>query len=449
MNELTAVSPIDGRYRKKVEELSEYFSEFALIKNRIRVEVEYLIFLSKQEIIRKLTSDEEKLLKKLYLKFEVKDAEEVKSIEKKTNHDVKAVEYYIREKIKGSSIEDLSQKIHIALTSDDVNNVAYGLSVKEFLENIFLKEIESVKNSLVELAGKNKDVVMVARTHGQPAVPTTLGKEFAVFAYRLNRQIDQLKKIRVTAKLNGAVGNYNAHVAAYPEADWIKFSKEFISNLGLEPNLITTQIEPHDNLAEIFHNIIRINNILLDLDRDMWTYISMDYLKQKVKKEEVGSSTMPHKVNPIDFENSEGNFGIANVLMGHLSRKLPVSRLQRDLSDSTVIRNIGVAFAHSIIAYQSTLKGLGKIEVNNEKISQDLRNHPEIISEGIQTILRREGISEAYEKLKKLTRGKKITRNDIEGFIRGLDVDEKVKKELLELTPENYVGLASKLVSKL
>ncbi len=445
LNSLTAISPVDGRYRKKIEKLSEYFSEFALIKNRIRVEIEYLIFLSKQRIIRKLTSDEEKFLKKIYSGFELKNAEEVKSIEKKTNHDVKAVEYYIRKKIEMTSLEGLSEKIHICLTSEDTNNIAYGLSIKGFLENIFFKELDSVKNYLLELIKKNKNVVMLARTHGQPAVPTTTGKEFAVFAHRLDRQIKQLKKMKVSAKLDGAVGNYNAHVAAYPKVDWIKFSEEFIDSFGLEPNLITTQIEPRDNLAEIFHNIIRINNILLDLDRDMWTYISLDYFKQKIKQGEVGSSTMPQKVNPISFENSEGNLGVANALMTHFSNKLPVSRLQRDLSDSTVLRNIGVAFAHCVIAYQSILRGLQKIEVNKEKINQNLEDHPEIITEGIQSILRREGVKEAYEKLKELTRGKKITKNDIEEFVRNLDVPEKVKKELLELTPGNYIGLAEKL----
>ncbi|NCO96731.1 MAG: adenylosuccinate lyase [Candidatus Aenigmarchaeota archaeon CG_4_10_14_0_8_um_filter_37_24] len=445
MNELTAISPVDGRYRKKVEALSEYFSEFALIKNRIRLEVEYLIFLSKQGIVRKLTNDEEKILRKLYLKFDLKNGEEVKSIEKITNHDMKAAEYFIKNKIKGTSLEDFTEIIHICLTTWDINNIAYALSIKESLKNIFLKEIESVEQALTKLAKENKDVVMLARTHGQPAVPTTLGKEIFVFAHRLTRQINQLKKIRLTAKFNGAVGNYNAHVATYPKVDWIKFSKDFIRSFGLEENLITTQIEPYDNFAEIFHNIIRINNIFLDLDMDLWTYISMDYLKQKVKEDEIGSSAMPQKVNPIDFENSEGNIGVANSLLNYFCNKLAISRLQRDLSDSTVIRNIGVAFAHSIIAYQSTLKGLEKIEVNKGKISQDLKDYPEIISEGIQTILRREGIEGAYEKMKELTRGKKIGKDDIKKFIKNLNVAEEVKKELLELAPENYIGLAKKI----
>ena len=449
MDKLTAISPIDGRYRKKVEELSKYFSEFALIKNRIRVEVEYLIFLSKQGIIRRLTSDEEKFLRKLYSNFEMKDAEEVKSIEDKINHDMKAVEYFIKNKIKRTSTEDLTEMIHICLTTHDIENIAYALSIKELLENIFLDQIELIEKFLLGLSKKNKDVVMLGRTHGQPAVPTTLGKEFLVFASRLKRQINQLKEMKVTAKLNGAVGNYNAHVATYPDVDWIRFSEEFITSLDLEPNLITTQKEPMDNYAEIFHNVIRINNILLNLSLDMWTYISMDYLKQKVKDDEIGSSTMPQKVNPIDFENSEGNLGIANSLFEHLCNKLTVNRLQRDLSDKTVRRNIGVAFAHSVIAYQSALKGLSKLEVNKEKIKQDLEDNPAIITEGIQSILRREGVSEAYEKLKELTRGKKITRKDIEKFVKGLDVSEKVKKELLSLTAESYIGLSSKLISKL
>jgi len=445
LNSLKAISSIDGRYRKAVEESSKYFSEFALIRNRIRVETEYLIFLSKKNIMRMLTDNEKEFLRKLYLNFKVKDAEKVKEIEEKTRHDVKAVEYYIREKISETSLKDLSEKIHICLTSEDINNIAHGLAIKEFLTDIFLKEVNSVKNFLLKLVEKNKNIVILARTHGQPAVPTTLGKEFSVFVHRLDRQINQLEKIQVTAKLNGAVGNYNSHIAAYPKVDWLKFSEGFIVDFGLEPNLITTQIEPHDNLAEIFHNIIRINNILLDFDRDMWTYISMDYLKQKIKEGEVGSSTMPQKVNPIDFENSEGNLGVANSLLNYFCNKLPVSRLQRDLSDSTVLRNIGAALSHCIIAYKNTLKGLDKIEVNNEKISQDLRDHPEIISEGIQTILRREGREEAYEKLKNLTRGKKITKNKIEDFVKSLDVSKEVKKELLQLKVENYVGLAEKL----
>ncbi|OGI15628.1 adenylosuccinate lyase [Candidatus Micrarchaeota archaeon RBG_16_49_10] len=445
---ITSISPIDGRYRKTVEGLAEYFSEFALIKNRLRMEVEYLIFLSEKGAVRKLKGEEVAFLRKIYTDFMEKDAEDVKAIEHKINHDVKAVEYYIKGKIKGKSVEDLSEKIHICLTSEDANNIAYALSMKEFLEEIFLEEVSAIGRSLGGLVKKNKSVVMVARTHGQAAVPTTLGKEFLVFKSRLERQTKSLEGIKVTAKLNGAVGNYNAHVAAYPKVDWPKFSMEFIGNFNLEPNLITTQIEPHDNLAEIFHNIIRINNILLGLDRDMWAYISMDYLRQKVEKGEVGSSTMPQKVNPIDFENSEGNLGIANALLEHFCDKLPVSRMQRDLSDSTVLRNIGVAMAHCIVGYKSTLNGLGKVEVNGEAISQDLDGHPEIVAEGIQTILRREGLEGAYEKLKNLSRGKKIAKKDIETFIKGLPVSDTVKKDLLLLSQGKYVGLAEELCEK-
>jgi len=445
LNELTAVSPVDGRYREKVKELEDFFSEFALIRNRIKIEIEYLIFLSKYGVIKKLDAEQEKILRDIYLKFTLSDAKEVKEIEEKTRHDVKAMEYFIRRRIAETSVADLASKIHIGLTSDDVNNIAYALSVKHFLEQFLIKELELLRDKLMALAQDNKRVVMLARTHGQPAVPTTFGKEFLVFASRLDRQISQLKKMKILAKINGAVGNYNAHVAAFSNIDWIKFSEEFICSLGLEANLITTQIEPYDSLAEVFHNLIRVNNIILNLDRDMWTYISMDYLKQKPRKGEISSSTMPQKVNPIDFENSEGNLGVSNALLDHLSNKLPVSRLQRDLSDTTVRRNIGVAFAHAIIAYRNTLEGLNRIEVDEKTIKEDLKSHPEVVSEGIQTILRREGVEQAYEKLMDLTRGKKLTRNDIETFIKGLDVNQKVKNELLQLSEENYIGLAEKL----
>ncbi len=446
INSLNALSPLDGRYSENIKELSGYFSEFSLIKNRIRVEIEYLILLSKKGIIRKLKEDEENILRKIHLEFNLQGAEEVKAIEKITNHDMKAAEYYIKDKIKSTSLEDLKESIHIGLTTWDINHTCFALSIKESLESVFFKELEFVRNILVELTKKYKSLTMLARTHGQPAVPTTLGKEFAVFLNRLNKQIDQLKKRKISTKLNGAVGNYNAHVAAYPNIGWIAFSKEFIESFGLEPNFITTQIEPYDNFAEIFHNIIRINNIILNLDKDMWDYISRDYLKQKVKEGEVGSSTMPQKVNPINFENSEGNLGLANSLLDHLCNKLTVSRLQRDLSDSTVVRNIGIALGYSIVAYQSTCKGLNKIEVNEQRIKEDLNAHPEVITEAIQTILRSTGFEKSYESLKDFSRGKKLTLQDIHAFIDSLDIPPELKIRLKAITPENYIGLAEKLV---
>lgn len=444
LNSLTAISPIDGRYREKLKELSLYFSEFALIKYRTKVEVLYLIKLSEFGVIRKLSKKEKAFLISIFEKFKISDGEKVKNIENKINHDVKAVEYFIKEKIKKTSLNDIKEFIHFALTSEDITNLAYSLAIKDFLKEVYYPPLNSLIKQVSKLAKRYKNIVMLSRTHGQPASPTTMGKELAVFVYRLKKQVASFPKL--TGKLNGAVGNYNAHLAAFPNINWVKFSQNYIKSLGLIPNLITTQIENRDCWAQIFHVVVRVNNILLDFNRDIWSYISFEYLKQKTIKEEVGSSTMPHKVNPIDFENSEGNLGIANSILSHLANKLPVSRLQRDLSDSTASRNIGTAFAHCLLAFKSTLKGLDKIEINQKKIEQDLKNHPEVIAEAIQIILRREKVKMPYEALKKLTRGRKITLDDFHCFIDNLDISDKIKKELKKIRPENYVGLAEELV---
>ncbi len=455
MDSLDAVSPIDGRYRSKTGELSEYFSERALIGYRMEVEVRYLIALSEhpETDLREFSHLEKLELERL---AEHGDADFVKAIEAKTNHDVKAVEYYIRDKLKGTSLEDSVEWIHFGLTSEDTNNLAYGLIIVNALEDVLQPSLRSVYQELEKLSKEYADLPMLARTHGQPASPTTVGKEFKVFASRLRRQIEKLEDFKLLVKLNGATGNYNAHHAAYPSIDWLKFSQQFINDLtdangitraAIEPNPITTQIEPHDTYAELFDLMSRINTILIDFNQDMWRYVSDDWIKQKPKEGEVGSSTMPHKVNPIDFENSEGNLGIANALFAYFSRKSPISRLQRDLSDSTVERNFGVAFAHSLIGYKSTLRGLGKIEINKEKVTEVLENHPEVISEAFQTILRRENIADPYELLKGMTRGKKATLNELREFIDGLNIPDRVRRELKEITPQNYIGIAEILGS--
>ena len=441
LNSLTAISPIDGRYRKQTEELSQYFSEFALIKYRLKIEILYLIELSRIKIIRKLKLKEKQYLVDLYTDFKLRDAQKVKKIESEIKHDVKAVEYFIKQKLEKTSLKDLKEFTHFALTSEDTNNLAYGLMIKDALRKVYFPALNSLTKKICQLAKKNKDVAMLAHTHGQPASPTTLGKELAVFCYRLHNQIKAIPQLK--GKLNGAVGNYNAHVVAYPQKNWVKFSKKFIKKLGLKPNLLTTQIENHDCLAELFHAMIRINNIILDLNRDFWIYISMDYLKQKVIKGEVGSSTMPHKVNPINFENSEGNLGIANNLLNHLANKLLISRLQRDLSDSTACRNIGAAFAYCLLSFQNTLKGLNKIKANQKIIAQNLENHPEILAEAIQIILRREKIVMPYEALKELVRGRKITMIKLHNFIDKLKVSSQVKKELKQITVKVYTGYAT------
>lgn len=441
---LGAVSPIDGRYRKYVKELSSYFSESAWFKYRVKVIIEYFIELSAKGLIRKLSEEETRSLRRLYKDFDLNKAIRIKEIDKSINHDVKAVEYFIKENLP-DSLHDLKEMVYFGLTSADADDCAYGLMIKDFLDDVYYDNVKVLLKKLLELSKEYKQTPMLSRTHGQPASPTTVGKEISVFMERLRKELGSLKKLRIYGKLSGAVGNYNAHTAAFPVFDWINFSEEFLKKLGLEPNLVTTQIEPHDYMAAIFHNIIRINNIILDLDRDFWQYISQEYFIQKTIKQEVGSSVMPHKVNPIDFESSEGNIGIANALFDHSANKLTISRLQRDLSDKTVVRSIGTAFAHSIIAYKNTLNGLNKISVNKERLKQELNQRPEVLSEAIQTVLRKAGVKDSYEKLKELTRGEKIDFEKIHDFINSLDIDNETKKHLLELTPENYVGRAVEL----
>ena len=455
---LTAISPIDGRYRTATEPLSHYFSEFALIKYRVFVECEYLIALSKVSKLgmRKLSDREVTLLRKLE-RVTLEDAREIKEIEKETNHDVKSVEYFIRRKCTGTSLENVLEWIHFALTSEDVNSVSYGLMLRDFFEHEFLGgPLRDLEQGLSSLAKKYGGTPMLARTHGQSASPTTFGKEVKVFLERLHRQVETLKAGSILVKWGGATGNWNAHVVAAPEVDWIAFARKFVESfnaegkgnkhfLRIELNEFTTQIEPHDTYAEFFDHLRRINTILIDLSLDIWRYISDGWITQKPKAGEVGSSAMPHKVNPIDFENAEGNLGIANALFEHFSRKLPVSRLQRDLSDSTVERTFGVALGHSYIAYKSLVKGLGKIQVNEKAMLEALQKHPEVLAEAIQTALRREGVQVSYEKLKELTRGREISLADLAIFIDSLDIADKLKKRLKQLRPENYIGLASKI----
>lgn len=445
LSALNAISPIDGRYRSKVNALADYFSEEALIKYRVLVEIEYFIALCdiplpQLEGIDKGVFDS---LRSIYKAFSTEDAEKIKSIESITNHDVKAVEYFIKEKFDGLKLSSYKEFIHFGLTSQDINNTAIPLSIKDAVKNVYLPELEVLVNALKKLAEDWKNIPMLARTHGQPASPSRLGKEINVFVVRLEAQIAQLKAVPNAAKFGGATGNYNAHHVAYPEIDWKAFGTSFVEkSLGLHHSFPTTQIEHYDHMAALFDAMKRINTILIDLDRDIWTYVSMDYFKQKIKKGEVGSSAMPHKVNPIDFENSEGNLGIANALFEHLSGKLPISRLQRDLTDSTVLRNIGVPFGHTIIAFKSTLKGLGKLLLNEAKFAQDLENNWAVVAEAIQTILRREGYPNPYEALKGLTRtNEKINQGSISNFIDTLDISEDLKAELKQITPSNYTGI--------
>lgn len=443
--ELKAVSPIDGRYKKHVAELENYFSEFAVIRNRIRIEIEYLIALSERKAVRAFTKTEKEFLRRVYRGFDLTDAKRVKEIERETKHDVKAVEYFIKSKLHNSSLNDVLEMVHFGLTSDDVNNLAHAIVLRDAVKEVYLPALIGLVKKIVEMAEQYKKIPMLARTHGQPASPTTVGKEFINFACRLKDRLENFKDLKFPGKLNCATGNYSALFTAYPKTDWIGFSKEFISKLGLEPKIMTTQIIPHDKISDIFRNIISINNIVLNLDIDMWMYISDEYFGQRTSKAEVGSSVMPHKVNPIDFENSEGNLKVANAMFNMLADKLQVSRLQRDLSDSTVKRNYGVAFAHSIIAYKNTLAGLNIIYPNTERIAEELNNHPEVITEAVQTVLRREGCKAPYKKLKELTRGKRVTLENIHSFIKGLEIPENVKKQLLAIRPENYIGLAVRL----
>ncbi|OYP73351.1 adenylosuccinate lyase [Prevotella sp. P4-51] len=443
---LTAISPIDGRYRGKTEALAEYFSEYALIKYRVRVEIEYFITLCELPLPQLASFDHVLFarLRQIYLSFSEADAQRVKDIEMITNHDVKAVEYFIKEEFdKIGGLDAYKEFIHFGLTSQDINNTSVPLSVKDALNEVFCPQVEEVIDQLQQYADEWRDVPMLAKTHGQPASPTRLGKEIMVFVYRLQEQLATLRACKLTAKFGGATGNYNAHHVAYPDYDWKSFGNRFVSEkLGLEREQYTTQISNYDHLASVFDAMRRINTILIDLDRDVWMYISMEYFKQKIKAGEVGSSAMPHKVNPIDFENSEGNLGIANAVLQFLAQKLPVSRLQRDLTDSTVLRNIGVPMGHSVIAFQSTLKGLRKLILNEERIEADLANTWAVVAEAIQTILRREGYPHPYEALKALTRtNQKMTEQTIHEFIGQLNVSDSVKAELMAITPLNYTGL--------
>lgn len=442
---LSAISAVDGRYRKQVQHLDEYFSEFALMKYRVLVEVEYLLFLEKKKFV-KLPAKVGKLMQKRAADFGLEDAQEIKQIEYTTNHDVKAVEYFLKSELEKAGAADAKEWVHFGLTSQDINNTAVPLSWKHAVEYEYLPSLLNLNSQLKLLARQWKDIPMLAHTHGQPASPTSLGKEIMVFAERIQNQIEQFISIPFTGKFGGATGNFNAHHIAFPKTDWIKFGNEFLDHLGLSRQQFTTQIEHYDNLAAHFDCMRRINTILIDFCRDIWTYISMEYFKQKTIKGEVGSSAMPHKVNPIDFENAEGNLGIASALLEHLAGKLPVSRLQRDLTDSTVLRNIGVPFAHIIIAFKSVEKGLGKLLLNETKIHEDLENNWAVVAEAIQTVLRREKYPQPYEALKELTRGKQaIDKKAIHQFIDGLKVSNAIRKELKTITPHNYTGVIAKM----
>ena len=450
---LTAISPIDGRYYVQTDPLRELFSEYGLIHNRVKIEILWLIALSKDKEIKEVPKFSAKLISKLsniIKNFSQKDAQAIKNIEKVTNHDVKAIEYWLKDSLKNEKeISKVNEFIHFACTSEDINNLAYALMLKEGLHTVLIPSIESILKQTAIYSTTFSEISMLAKTHGQTASPTTMGKEFANFGYRIKRQILKLKKQEILGKINGAVGNFNAHISAYPKKNWQKFSKEFINSVGLVYNPYTTQIEPHDFMAEIFQSISRVNTILIDFNRDIWTYISNGYFKQKTIKNEVGSSTMPHKVNPIDFENSEGNLGMSNALLNHFSEKLPISRLQRDLTDSTVLRNIGLAFGFSLIAYKSCLKGLTKLEINKVRINQDLDQAWEVLAEPIQTVMRKNKIKNPYEKLKNLTRGNQnINKESLHSFIKLLDLPKKDKDYLLNLTPQNYIGVAALLAKK-
>ena len=447
LSPLTAISPIDGRYRGKIQELGDFFSEAALIRYRILVEVEYFISLC-QIPLPQLAEFDANLyedLRKLYNEFSIEDANSIKEIEKVTNHDVKAVEYFIKEAFDRLEIRKYKEFIHFGLTSQDINNTATPLMIKESIEEVFVPTYMELLSKLVELKDEWAEIPLLARTHGQAASPTRLGKEILVFIERLEKQMSLMNTIPFSAKFGGATGNFNAHHLAYPEIDWVDFSNTFVDeNLGLDRSQVTTQIEHYDNLAALFDNMKRINNILMDLSRDVWTYVSMDYFKQKIKKGEIGSSAMPHKVNPIDFENAEGNFGIANAIYEHLAAKLPISRLQRDLTDSTVLRNVGVPMAHSILGFKSMLKGLNKLILNQEAIAADLEANWAVVAEAIQTVLRREGYSKPYEALKGLTRtNDTINKQSIADFIDTLNISDELKVELKLINPSNYTGIKS------
>jgi len=443
-HQLNSISPLDGRYRNSVKQLSEYFSEKALMQYRLMVEVEYLIALASEKKIKDFSnfSDKQKTnLRKLYKNFSDADATQIKSLEKTTMHDVKSVEYFLQSKLP----KKIHPWVHFSLTSEDVNNLSYSLMWKDAVKDVYFSSLIQIQKSIKSLAKKYKKTSMLSLTHGQPATPTTFGKELAVFGSRLNRQIDQIKTHKLMGKFGGTTGTWSAQLVAYPNVNWITFATKFIRTLGLSPNIITTQIEPHDSIAESFHQIIRVNTILTDLCRDMWSYISRNVLIQKKVAGEVGSSTMPHKINPIQFENAEGNMGISNAILIHLSTKLPISRMQRDLTDSTTLRNQGVALGHSYLALINILNGLSRITINQSKIKSELNEHWEVIAEAIQTILRKSGKTDAYEQLKLLTRGKKIDQEVITQFVSSLSISSEDKETLLSLCPESYIGLAPQL----
>ncbi len=447
LNALTAISPVDGRYGSKVSVFRDIFSEYGLIRNRVTVELRWLQKLAAHPGITEVSAfsaSANQFLDRMISEFNLADAERIKGIERTTNHDVKAVEYFIKEKIaEVPELHAVTEFVHFACTSEDINNLSHALMLREGLDHGLLPAMERIVDRLAELAHEHAEQPMLSRTHGQTASPSTVGKELANVVHRLRRQVTQIRAVELMGKINGAVGNYNAHLSAYPSIDWAQNAKEFIESLGLDWNPYTTQIEPHDYIAELYDAIARFNTILIDLDRDIWGYISLGYFKQKTVEGEVGSSTMPHKVNPIDFENSEGNLGIANALFSHLSAKLPISRWQRDLTDSTVLRNLGVGFAHSLIAYEASLKGLGKLEINPARLDEDLDHAWEVLAEPIQTVMRRYNIEKPYEKLKALTRGKAMTPDVIKAFVESLDIPDAAKAELMELTPGSYIGNAT------
>jgi len=445
-NSLLAISPLDGRYKSKCEDLAPYFSEFALMRYRVFVEIKWLQKLSEHDQIDDLQVISERglvYLDDLIENFSIADAQRIKAIEATTNHDVKAVEYFIKEKFEDNAeLSDQLEFVHFACTSEDINNLAYALMLRDGRDKAMLDQMREIETQLAQLAKDFADQPMLCRTHGQSASPSTVGKEFANVVHRLRRQIVQIESNEILGKINGAVGNYNAHLCAYPDIDWQANAKEFVEGLGLSWNPYTTQIEPHDYVAELFAAVCRFNTVLIDFDRDIWAYISLGYFKQRTIAGEVGSSTMPHKVNPIDFENSEGNLGLANAIMSHLSEKLPISRWQRDLTDSTVLRNIGTGLAHSLIAYRATMKGIGKLEINAKAIDDDIDSCWEILAEPIQTVMRRYRIEKPYEKLKELTRGKQIDQQSVQDFVQTLTIPEAAKQELLQLTPRKYLGNA-------
>ncbi len=451
---LTALSPIDGRYQDKAAALRPIFSEFGLLKFRVTVEVRWLQKLASHAQINEVPAFSEKAndyLNQIVENFSIEDANRIKTIERTTNHDVKAVEYFLKEKCEAlPELQKINEFIHFACTSEDINNTSHALMLKTAREEVLLPEWKKVINAVVELANRYKDIPLLSRTHGQPASPTTIGKEMANVAYRLKRQYKQLENLEILAKINGAVGNYNAHLSAYPDVDWHAFSQEFITqSLGVTWNPYTTQIEPHDYIAEFFDCVARFNTIVIDFDRDMWGYIALNHFKQRTIAGEIGSSTMPHKVNPIDFENSEGNLGLANAVMNHLGQKLPISRWQRDLTDSTVLRNLGVGLGYALIAYAATLKGISKLEVNEQHLRDELDQNWEVLAEPIQTVMRRYGIEKPYEKLKELTRGKRVDGEAMRQFIDGLELPQVEKDRLKQMTPATYIGYAVELVEKL